>query len=164
MLRQDLKLFPPKSKRADGTPLWDSHPAKYLLREDVAAMKHTKMKPSQLRLTRDEYKEFGLKEFRQHVYQENRRRRFCNWLNERRQKQKKIHCCKPPVGPNDNTLEERLSALELDEAVVDEQMNIDDGQSPPEVVATMNVLGSRKRQNVDEEDTNIQPPYKRTKL
>ena len=127
-------------------------------------MKHTKMKPSQLRLTRDEYKEFGLEEFRQHVYQENRRRRFCNWLNERRQKQKKIHCCKPPVGPNDNTLEERLSALELDEAVVDQQMNIDDGQSPPDVVATMNVVEGRKRQNVDDEDTNIQPPYKRTKL
>lgn len=114
MWREDLKNYPPKSTDANGKPLWDCHPAKLLLRKDVAERKNKTMKPKQLQASRDEYKDFPLEKFRPHIYQENRRRRFCNYLNDKRVIEKNIHCCKPPVGDNDTTMADRL-----DEAIED---------------------------------------------
>lgn len=76
------------------------HPAKELLKKDIAEMK---MKPKQLRATRKEYEDFTLGVFRQHIYQQRRYNRFVNYLNDQREKKYKIHTCKP-VGANDNTM------------------------------------------------------------
>ena len=124
MWRKDLKRFPSVSKKPDGTPRWYCHPSKLLLREDVLEGKQTKMKPKQLQQTKSEYQDFELKEFRQHIYQENRRRRFCNYLNHKRENEKNIHCCKPPVDEDDDTMAERLAILQIEEAN-EEQMDVD---------------------------------------
>lgn len=137
MLQQDRKLYPAKSKRDDGSLLWDSHQAKLLLRKDVEAMKHKGMKPSTLRKTNDDYNKFSLSEFRQHIYQENRRRRFCNHLNDRREKSKIIHHVKKPVDGNDNTMVERLQALGLNQA--------DTLENVPLGANVMKGMNSRKR-------------------
>lgn len=140
MLQEDRKRFPPKSKKANGTLLWDCHPAKLILREDVAAKKNQQMTPRQLQASNDEYKKLELKEFRPHIYQENRRRRFLNHLNNRREEKKIIHCCKPPVDQNgENPLIARLKSLGLYEEPEssDDEMDLDNnggeryGTGPP---------------------------------
>lgn len=127
MWREDLKRYPPKTKRDDGKPVWNNHPAKDLLKTDVEEGKQKQTKPKDLRQSKDEYKDFLLKEFRGHIYQANRRRRFCNFLNDKREEKKIIHRCKPPVGLNDNTLAERLQAFGIvaEEEDGQEEMDVD---------------------------------------
>ncbi|CAJ1929269.1 unnamed protein product [Cylindrotheca closterium] len=155
MWREDRKRFPPVSKKADGSPLWYCHPAKLLLRQDVAEGKHNTMKPEQLQQTKNEYRDFSLTEFRRHIYQENRRRRFINYLNDKRENRKTIHCCKAPVDANDETLTDRLEALGLGETS-EEQMDVDGD----DVIYVLKGEDTRKRQVNSE--TN--PPNKTQKL
>jgi hypothetical protein len=49
---------------------WHKSEAKKLLKEDIDNGKHIQMKPSALRRTRKEYKDFKLDVFRKHVHQE----------------------------------------------------------------------------------------------
>ena len=57
-----------------GYPRWEGSEAECLLKLDVNAKKHKEMKPSELRETRDEYKAFPGKVFRDHISQEVRSR------------------------------------------------------------------------------------------
>jgi len=114
MLREDRKRFPPKTRKADGTLIFASTPARNLLRDDIADMKHKKMTPKSLQATRVEYKDFTLKIFTQAIGQNKRRHRFCNHLSNTREKKKKIHSIKPRVGLDDNTMEERLKVLSIE--------------------------------------------------
>lgn len=80
-LRHDRNLFPRKEVDDDGDPFFDLHPAKQLLEEDIITNnKHKKMKPEELRQSRDEYKVFPKEKFRPRVYQAIRRQRFLNYL------------------------------------------------------------------------------------
>ena len=85
-LTHDRRLFPRQTANQRGEPVFDLHPAKLLLRADVKAGKHLKMAPRQLQLTNESYQMFELSIFRQHIYQEVRRSKFINYLNERRAK------------------------------------------------------------------------------
>lgn len=77
---QELEILRPrKTHNHRGELVFDVHPAKELLRKDVERMRHQMMKPSELQHTRPEYMEFKPKIFRERIYQEIRRWKFCNW-------------------------------------------------------------------------------------
>ena len=61
--KAQLSNEPPKT-----TP-WHKSNAKNLLKQDVLAGKHSGLKPKELQQTRDEYKAFDLKVFRDQIYQ-----------------------------------------------------------------------------------------------
>lgn len=59
-----------------------------LLRQDIAVNhSHEGLTPSQFRNTREEYKIMSLKKFKEKLYQEIRRVKFCNYLQKKREKQ-----------------------------------------------------------------------------
>lgn len=68
---------------------WHGSGAEKLLKEDVRNDLHKKKKPKDLRETRDEYKEFKLKVFRGHIYQEDRNKKESLYWNVKKEKKKK---------------------------------------------------------------------------
>jgi hypothetical protein len=96
-LKHDRLIFPRKLLDENGTPVFDLHPAKLLLREDVAEGKHLLMTPLQLWKSRpDEYMLFQEPFFRNKMYQAVRRQKFVNYLQIKRE-EKKLSVCRPPV-------------------------------------------------------------------
>jgi hypothetical protein len=83
-LAHDRLLFPRQMENCRGEPLFDLSAAKLLLRADVQDGKHLTMKPLQLQTTRDEYKPYSHKVFKHQIYQEVRRVKFINYLQQRR--------------------------------------------------------------------------------
>lgn len=75
-LEHDEKLYPRKMKNQRGEPVFDLSPAKLLLREDVAAKKHTTMTTEFFRRSRSEYMVFKLDIFRARIKQEERRQKY----------------------------------------------------------------------------------------
>ena len=67
-----------------GEPFWYNHPAKSLLKEDVESGLAYDIKPAALRETREEYKQFKLKTFRKHIYQEQERQRAAPYWRHKR--------------------------------------------------------------------------------
>eukprot|EP00980_Cylindrotheca_fusiformis_P026501 scaffold16306_cov113-Cylindrotheca_fusiformis.AAC.1 len=96
-LRHDRRLFPRKSVDHNGTPVFDLHPAKLLLRQDVAEKKHLQMTPFQLWESRDEYLEFEQAFFRNKIYQAARRQKFINYLQMKREGKNDIYRCQTHV-------------------------------------------------------------------
>ena len=92
----DRSLFPRQPKNERGELVFDLHPAKDILREEVAAKKHVGIAPEDLWRTHPEYQEFDKDIFRGHVYQELRRVKFINYLQWRREEKKDLLRCKPP--------------------------------------------------------------------
>ena len=85
-LQHDRKLYPRQLKNSKGELVFDLHPAKLLLRKDVAERKHLMMKPMELQETRPEYLLFDRRKFKERIYQEVRRVKFINWLEISRKK------------------------------------------------------------------------------
>ena len=82
---------PRKPMTIRGYPFWDSHPANLLLKEDVETGLVSRVKPAELRALRKEYKEFPLKVFRSHIYQEQRERREKDyWVVKRNKNAQRI--------------------------------------------------------------------------
>ena len=81
LLRHHQSLHPQKTRDHKGQLIFDMHPAKELLRQDVKMNKHKTMSPAALRATQSEYGEFTLDIFRQRIYQEVRRQKFIYFLN-----------------------------------------------------------------------------------
>jgi hypothetical protein len=71
-ITHDRKIYPKEEKNQTGKARWDGSEAQRLLRLDADAGKHEAMKPSLLYAERLEYREFPLRIFRDHIYQENR--------------------------------------------------------------------------------------------
>jgi hypothetical protein len=61
-----------ESRSAEGPQmiLWHESTARGLLKQDINEGKHIQLAPLDLYSTRDEYKAFSLKMFRNHIYQE----------------------------------------------------------------------------------------------
>ena len=75
-----------------GLPFWDTHDAKSLLDEDVRDGTADRLKPKELRETRQPYREFPLDVFRPHIYQERRRQREePGWVEIRNKIAQKIY-------------------------------------------------------------------------
>jgi hypothetical protein len=87
----DRKLHPRQLKNHRGELVFDLHPAKLLLREDIKAGAHAEMVPSQFQGTRLEYEEFDRDIFRQRIYQEERYQKYRNWLEDKRTGKQRVH-------------------------------------------------------------------------
>lgn len=83
-LAHDRQLFPRQTHNHRGEPVFDLSPAKMLLREDIENERHVGLTPTIFQNTRDEYKLFPLKIFRQRIYQELRRKKFVYYLERKR--------------------------------------------------------------------------------
>ena len=77
-------LHPRKTYNTRGELVFDLHPAKPLLREDVLDGKHKQLTPMQLHKTRPEYQEFALDAFSPLIYQAVRSQKFVHTLELRR--------------------------------------------------------------------------------
>jgi hypothetical protein len=76
-LAHDRRIYPKAAKNHRGEPRWEGSEAERLLRQDMDEGNHKKMKPELLYNTRKEYYEnYPLKVFREHIHQEDRRRKF----------------------------------------------------------------------------------------
>jgi len=82
--QQDQALFSRRTHNRRGKLVFDVHPAKPKLQEDVKNKVHKNLTPSEFRLTRPEYQCFTLDEFRDRIYQEIRLQRFYNYLDIKR--------------------------------------------------------------------------------
>jgi hypothetical protein len=89
--RLHRSLHPQQTHDHKGQPIFDVHPAKPLLQEDVRMKRHLEMSPMVLKTTRREYGDFDLQTFRQHIYQEVRRQKFIYFLNVKRAEKLKQH-------------------------------------------------------------------------
>ena len=86
-VRAHLMSFPKSHLNAKGYPHWKDHPAKAKLEVDVANKLHKKMKPRELRETRDEYKEFPADVFGKRVQREvDKQRSATFWADKRNKK------------------------------------------------------------------------------
>jgi hypothetical protein len=81
-LLHDRALFPTPTHNYRGEPRWEGSEAQRLLRQDVANLVHSTMKPKAFHLTQAEYQLYPLEVFRGHIYQEVRFGKFCTWRNE----------------------------------------------------------------------------------
>ena len=82
-LNLDLLLHPRRDATAGGFPFWDSSQARILLKCDIDIGIHDQMSPKELWHNGDEYQSFSLKKFRDHLTQEQRRRKHnAYWLHK----------------------------------------------------------------------------------
>jgi len=81
----DQALFPRRAHNRKGKLVFDVHPAKEKLREDVKNKVHKSLKPTEFQLTRPECQCFTLDEFRDRICQEIRLQRFHNCLEMKRE-------------------------------------------------------------------------------
>ena len=86
LLAQDQLRSHPRDKTHNncGEPVLSQHPAHHLLREDVKHKKHEGMPPSSFQMTRPEYMHFKPRIFKERIYQEVRREKFINHLEQDR--------------------------------------------------------------------------------
>lgn len=84
---QHDSLLHPRNETHDrrGKLIFDRHPAKDLLRNDVKNGAYPLLSPAELWNLRPEHKLFDLKTLRQRIYQEIRRNKFINWCEMKRQ-------------------------------------------------------------------------------
>lgn len=82
--RLDCIHFPHNLQTDRGEPFWYNHRAKQLLKQDVEIGLSSEIAPGALWETREEYKEFSLRTFRKHVYQEQERQRAAPFWRHKR--------------------------------------------------------------------------------
>ena len=78
-----------KTADANGLPLFHLSRAAKKLRKDMERGLHNTMKPKQFWRTRPEYQAYSLKIFREHIYQQVRRFKFENYLEDKRLEKEK---------------------------------------------------------------------------
>ncbi len=83
-LDHDRQLYPRQHYNHRGEPVFDLHPAKMLLRDDVKNKRHTNMVPSVFQTTHLEYMVFKRNKFKHRIYQEVRRQKFIAYLEAKR--------------------------------------------------------------------------------
>ena len=82
-LKHDRKLFPVKTSDERGVDRWEGSGAQSWLRQDVSDGLHQTMKPRKLYDTRPSYQQFSIDVFREHIYQEQRFQKFCQWRKDK---------------------------------------------------------------------------------
>lgn len=82
--KHEQNHFPQNDLGNRGYPLWGYHSANRLIKEDVKSGLAYRIKPSELRLMRDEYQKFPGVVFLGHVHQEKRSQREAGyWISKR---------------------------------------------------------------------------------
>ena len=86
-LAHDRRIHPKPAFNHRGEPRWEGSDAERYLCQDMDAGKHENMTPMELHASRKEYRDdYPLGVFRQHIYQEKRRRKFAYYLKVKQQK------------------------------------------------------------------------------
>lgn len=84
----DRQLYPKAANNHRGEPRWEGSETERLLRLDMDESKHKTMKPQQLYQSRKEYYDnYPLTVFREHIYQEEKRRKFMAQYGSRNKNQ-----------------------------------------------------------------------------
>jgi hypothetical protein len=83
MLLHDMALFPRSVTNHRGEPHWDLSDAKPFLEQDITDGKNKEMPPRELWMSRPEYLVYGLKTFRNHIYQAIRTIKFQAYLESK---------------------------------------------------------------------------------
>ena len=86
--RKDQEISPGKDRNTRGELCFDLHPAKHLLRMDVANGVHKNMSRKELKRTRPAHIQFQSKIFKHQIYQKEHQKRFLNFLVEKREKER----------------------------------------------------------------------------
>ena len=74
----DRRLHPQRTTNGRGELVFDLHPAKLLLRDDVANNRHVGLRPSQRWSKREEYMEFDLPIFKECIYRDHGKQNICS--------------------------------------------------------------------------------------
>ena len=90
-MNHDRQLCPRQPTNARGELVFDLHPAKALLREDIKNNRHIGIEPQQLQLTRTEHQAFNSNIFGQRIHQEIRFQKCCDHLENQRHKKRRKH-------------------------------------------------------------------------
>jgi hypothetical protein len=90
LYQRDKLMHDRQDRNNRGELVFDLHPAKLLLREDVENGEHKKMTPSDFQATHLEYKLFKPKKFKEHIYQEVRRKKYLFHLELKRVQGRKL--------------------------------------------------------------------------
>ena len=80
----DWMKHPYPTHNQHGKPNFHLSPAEELLRQDISNNRHVGLLPSQLQSTRDEYKVFKPRKFKELIYQTIRHIKFRNFIEERK--------------------------------------------------------------------------------
>jgi hypothetical protein len=90
-MEHDQRLYPRQPVNERGEPVFDMHPAKLLLREDIKNKVHltTYKMPGKLQASRLEYKVFKPKKFMERILQEIRRVKYFHYLELKREAMRK---------------------------------------------------------------------------
>lgn len=83
-MERDRRLITRQYRNQRGELVFDMHPAKSLLREDIKKGLHKNTTPFAFQQTRDEYQLFKTNIFRKRIYQEERRNKWLNYLEKKR--------------------------------------------------------------------------------
>jgi hypothetical protein len=87
-LVHDRVLFPAPAQNHRGKPRWQGSLAEQLLKSDIDQGRHKSMTPLQLYNSRPVYVHAcDLTTFRNHIYQDQRRRKFAHYLEVKKQKE-----------------------------------------------------------------------------
>ena len=78
-LIHDRLIHPERQTNDRNERRWDGSEAQSLLRQDVRESIHKNMKPNELHRSREEYGQFPLPQFRQHIYQEEQTQKFIQY-------------------------------------------------------------------------------------
>jgi len=88
--QNDLSLVGRPSACANGGPIWHTSRACVMLEDDVRNGRHQGIDPTDLRLSNIEYKKFGLKTFKEHLRQTERKFRGRGyWYSKGEEKKKR---------------------------------------------------------------------------
>lgn len=82
-LAHDRNLFPMPTHNHRGEPRWPDSIAEKWLAKDMDVGKHDQLKPSDLHQSQIEYQAYPLAIFRQHIYQEVKKRKFISYLKNK---------------------------------------------------------------------------------
>ena len=100
-LKHDREIHPRQDRNQRGQVVFDLHPAKITLREDVKEGKHENKTPAEFQMTREIYQQFDKKFFKHRLTQEIRRKKMIFHLEMKRQLQHQVVGHKRrPKGPS----------------------------------------------------------------
>ena len=87
----DRTIFPARTQDTKGRPIWAGSETQRLLREDIKAGKHKKIKPKYLYESREEFYDRGFDQdfFRNKIYQEEKALKRVAWVKDKAEKKKK---------------------------------------------------------------------------
>jgi hypothetical protein len=89
LYERDKLMHTRQDRNNRGELVFDLHPAKLLLREDVESGENERMTPSDFQGTRPEYMLFKPNKFKERIYQEVKRKKYLYYLELKRLQEKK---------------------------------------------------------------------------